>query len=118
MAEESLQVYSYVMAVLSGIIFWAGFLIFGFIARRYSVVFNKSTFHVLLMTAPSGILLYSILLILRTSFFVKSPDVGSVIQIAAYLFFLLSAVICLAGVLKFNKLIDEVTKYKEGKDEV
>lgn len=112
MNEQATQLYSSLLAVLSGIIFWAGFLVFGFIARRYSSVFNKQTFYGLLMTAPSGILIYSVLLILKSSLFVKSPEISSVIQITAYSFLVISAALCLAGILKFNKLIDELLKYK------
>lgn len=112
MGEETLQLYSYLIAVVSGILFWAGFLIFGFIARRYSSVFNKPTFHGLLMFAPSGILIYSVLLILKSSLFIKSPELSGVIQITAYSFLVLSAALCLAGILKFNRLIDELLKYK------
>jgi hypothetical protein len=112
MTEETLQLYSYLIAVVSGILFWAGFLVFGFIARRYSSVFNKPTFHGLLMTAPSGILVYSILLILKSSLFVKNPAVSEAIQVTAYAFLALSGALCLAGILKFNRLIDELLKYK------
>jgi hypothetical protein len=112
MTEQAIQLYSHSLAVLSGILFWAGFLIFGFIARRYSSVFNKQTFYGLLMTAPSGILMYSVLLILKSSMFVKSPELSNIIQITAYSFLGLSAVLCLIGILKFNRLIDELLKYK------
>jgi hypothetical protein len=112
MTDETLQLYSYLIAVVSGILFWAGFLIFGFIARRYSSVFNKPTFHALLMTAPSGILIYSVLLILKSSLFIKSPEMSAVIQVTAYSFLALSGALCLAGILKFNRLIDELLKYK------
>ena len=112
MSEEVLQLYSQALAVMSGILFWAGFLIFGFIARRYSTVFNKPTFHTLLMTAPSGILVYSVLLVLKSSLFVKNPDISWGIQTAAYIFLLLSAVLCLAAILKFGGVLNELLKYK------
>ena len=112
MTEETLQIYSYLAAVISGILFWVGFLVFGFIARRYSSVFNKPTFHGLLMTAPSGILAYSVLLILKSSLFVKSPELSNAIQVAACIFLALSGALCLAGILKFNRLVDELLKYK------
>lgn len=112
MAEDSLQLYSYLMAVASGIVFWTGFMIFGLIARRYSSVFNKATFYGLLMAAPSGILIYSILLLLKSSLFIKNAELGNAIQLAAYFFLVLSGALCLAGILKFNRLIDELQKYK------
>jgi hypothetical protein len=112
MSEETLQLYSHAMAVLAGILFWAGFLMFGFIARRYHVVFNKSTFHTLLMTAPSGILIYSVLLIMKSSLFVRNPDLSNLIQAVAYVSLILSASLCLAGILKFNRLLNELLKYK------
>jgi hypothetical protein len=110
MSEEVLQIYSQALAVLGGILFWAGFLIFGFIARRYSSVFNKPTFHTLLMTAPSGILAYSVLLILKGSLFVKDPDISGGIQAAAYIFLLVSAALCLAAILKFGSVLNELLK--------
>ncbi len=112
MTEEALQLYSHVMAFMSGILFWAAFLVFGFIARRYKVVFNKETYHGLLMTAPSGILIYAILMILRSSMFIKQAQINDAIQITAYVFLLGSALLCLAGILKFGRLIDELQKYK------
>ncbi len=115
--EEFLQVYSYGAAVVSGILFWAGFLVFGFIARRYHVVFNRSTFHSVLMAAPSGILIYALLLVFRASFFIKDPDAGAALQVAAYIFLLISAVLCLAGIIKFNLLVKELLKYKGGENE-
>jgi len=117
MTEETLQVYSYTMAVLSGVVFWAGFLVFGFIARRYSVVFNRSTFHPVLMGAPLGILIYAVLLVFRSSVFLKSPEAANGVQFAAYIFLFLSAVLCLAGIVKFYLLISELMKYKEGENE-
>lgn len=111
MSEEVLQIYSQALAVLSGILFWAGFLIFGFIARRYSRVFNKSTFHTLLMTAPSGILAYSVLLILKSSLFVRNPGISWGLQVAAYIFLLLSSALCLAATLKFAGVLNELMKY-------
>ena len=110
MNEQVLQAYVYTAGVLGGILFWVGFLIFGFIARRYNVVFNKPTFHGLLMTAPSGILLYSILLIIKTT--LKSTQASDVIQITAYILLIISAVLCLFGIYKFNSLLTKLMKYK------
>ena len=112
MTEETLQIYSYLAAVVSGVLFWAGFLVFGFIARRYNSVFNKPTYHGFLMTAPSGILAYSMLMILKSSLFVKSPELSDIIQVSAYVLLAISGVFCLAGILKFGRLIDELLKYK------
>ncbi|HDT14778.1 MAG TPA: hypothetical protein ENN55_01065 [Firmicutes bacterium] len=112
MGENEMQIASHLLAVLGGIFFWAAFFVFGLIARRYSVVFNKSTYHTLLMLAPSGILVYSILLIMKTSVLVTEPAVGAALQLAAYIFLLVSGIICLAGMLKFNRLLNELIKYE------
>ncbi len=110
--EQTLQIYSYMMAILSGLFFWAGFFIFGLIAYRYSKVFNKQTFYIFLMLAPSGILLYSILLMIKISFASGSPEFNNIIQIIAYLFFVLSAVFTLVAILRFNNILDALMKYK------
>lgn len=112
--EQILQFYNLIALIFSGIFFWAGFLIFGFIAKRYSKVFNKNTFYTLLLVAPSGILMYSILLILRTSLVIKDTKINDIILVIAYLFFILSAMLCFISVFKFNKILDELLKY-EGK---
>jgi hypothetical protein len=112
MAEDTLQAYSYIMAVLSGIGFWAAFFMFGFVARRYTAVFNRKTYYGLMMAAPSGILVYSIVLVLKTSLFVKDAKINEAIQDVAYVFLFLSAALCLFALLKFNRLLDELSGYK------
>ena len=47
MDSEFLLVYGNAAAVVSAVLFWAGFLVFGLVAKRYNVVFNRSTFHAL-----------------------------------------------------------------------
>jgi len=110
MNDQLIQAYVYAAGVLGGILFWAGFLIFGFIAKRYNVVFNKPTFHGLLMTAPSGILLYSVLLIIKAT--LKNSQASDVIQITAYILLIISAGLCLFGIYKFNSLLTNLMKYK------
>jgi hypothetical protein len=112
MREEMLQIYTNGAAFLSGIIFWAGFMVFGFIARRYNMVFNKSTFHGLLMVAPSGILIYSVLMVIKFSAVIKDPAVNNVLQWAAYIFLFLSAALCLFAIIKFSRLLDSLLKYE------
>lgn len=110
--EQVLQIYNSAALILSGILFWAGFLIFGFIAKRYSKVFNKNTFYILLLLAPSGILLYAILLLFKTSLIVKDFRVNDIILIVAYVFLVLSSVLCFLAVYKFNKVLNELLKYE------
>ena len=115
MTDQMIQFYTNVAAILSGIFFWAGFLIFGFIARRYNVVFNKQTFHGLLMTAPSGILIYSILMTVKFSMIIKDPAVNNLMQVTAYGFLTLSALLCLFGIAKFSSLLNSLLKYEGDK---
>ncbi len=116
MTTAWMQAFSDITAVVSGILFWAGFLILGLIARRYTIVFNKSTFHSVLMLSPSGILLYSILLIIKGSVFAKDPSAGAVLQYAAYICFFISSLFCLAAVIKFTSLLGELQKYRGGEE--
>lgn len=110
---QTLQFYSHIIAILSGIIFWIGFFIFGMIAYRYSKVFNKQTFYLFMMIAPSGILLYSLLLIIKISVTYNNPALNNIIQIMAYLFFVLSVFLTFISVLKFNSILDSLLKYRE-----
>ena len=115
MTEDMMQLYTNGAAFLSGILFWAGFMVFGLIARRYNVVFNKSTFHGLLMTAPSGILVYSILMVVKFMAIVKDPAINSVLQWTAYSFLFASALLTLFAIIKFSRLIDSLLKYEGAK---
>ncbi len=112
MDSEFLSVYGNAAAVASAVLFWAGFLVFGLVAKRYNVVFNRSTFHALIMAAPSGILLYALLILARGAFFSNDAAVAAFLQNAGYAALLISAVSCLAGVMKFNALIGELLKYR------
>lgn len=110
--EQILQFYSHIMAIISGLIFWAGFFIFGMIAYRYSKVFGKQTFYLFMMIAPSGILLYSLLLIVKISVTYNNTGLNNIIQITAYLFFVLSVLLTLISILRFNNILDSLLKYK------
>jgi len=110
--EQILQFYTHIAAILSGMIFWVGFFVFGLIAYRYSRVFNKQTFYLFMMTAPSGILIYSILLILKIAVATNNPSLNNIIQITAYMFFVLSVVFTLISFLKFNDVLNVLLKYK------
>ncbi len=115
MTEQMIQAYTNTAAILSGILFWAGFLVFGFIAKRYNTVFNKSTFHGLLMTAPSGILIYSMLMIVKFTMVIKDPAINNMLQLTAYAFLLVSALLCLFGISKFSGLLSSLLKYEGSK---
>jgi hypothetical protein len=112
MNAENMQIYINAAAIASGVIFWAAFLVFGMIARRYHVVFNKNTFHVLLMSAPSGILAYSVLMALKSSALIKTAALNSMVQTTAYGLLFISCLLCLLSIIKFGMLINELQKYK------
>ena len=112
MNAESMNIYVNAAAILSGVIFWAAFLVFGLIARRYHVVFGKNTFHVLLMSAPSGILAYSVLMAVKSSALIKTAALNSGLQTSAYVLLFISCLLCLASIIKFGALVSELQKYK------
>ncbi len=110
--EQTLQLYTYIISIMSGLLFWVGFFIIGIIAYKYSRVFNKQTFYIFMMAAPSGILLYSLLLIVKISFASSNPQLNNIIQIIAYLFFIISVFLTLISILRFNNILDMLLKYK------
>ncbi|MCX7698345.1 MAG: hypothetical protein N2114_02630, partial [Candidatus Goldbacteria bacterium] len=109
--EQTLQFYTHIISIISGLLFWAGFFILGMIAYRYSKVFNKQTFYIFLMTAPSGILIYSLLLIIKISITATNPEINNIIQIIAYVFFVISVFFVLISILKFNSVLNALLKY-------
>ena len=112
MNAENTLIYINAAAITGGVVFWAAFLIFGLIARRYHVVFNKNTFHTLLMAAPSGILAYSVLMAVKSSALLKTAALNSGIQTCAYVLLFISCLLCLVSIIKFGMLINELQKYK------
>jgi len=112
MNAENTQIYINAAAIAGGVIFWAAFLIFGMIARRYHVVFNKNTFHTLLIAAPSGILAYSLLMAVKSAVIIKTAALNSGIQTCAYVLLFISCFLCLISIIKFGMLINELQKYK------
>lgn len=115
MTNEAINVFSDAMALLSGVLFWLAFVIFGFIARRYSAVFSKKTYYGLMMLAPSGILVYSALLVVKRYVLFRYPAAGEVAQLAAYVFLFVSAAFTLWAVMNFNRLLDALSRYGEEK---
>ncbi|HRU38301.1 MAG TPA: hypothetical protein P5511_00380 [Candidatus Goldiibacteriota bacterium] len=113
MAEETMQLVTYLMAVLAGVLFWLGFMFFGFVAQRYSRVFNRATFHGILMAAPVGILGYVALLIIKSAVFARNQEAGAFLQTAAYISLLISGALCLAGTLKFNGVLNALLRDRE-----
>jgi len=62
------------------------------------------------MTAPSGILVYSLLLIIKIS--INNPELNNVIQIIAYISFILSIIFTLIAILRFNFVLNLLLHYK------
>lgn len=101
---------SYLVAVFGSIVLWISYALFGLIARRYSQVFGRATYSTLLILSPSGLLVYTLFLILKATPVLEDPQVANLAQWGAYLALLISGLSCLAGVARFASVLSQVTR--------
>jgi uncharacterized MnhB-related membrane protein len=101
---------SYLVAVFGAIVLWISYALFGLITRRYKQVFGRATYSSLIISAPSGLLIYTLFLILKATPVLENHDVARVAQWFAYLSLLASGLFCLVGVAKFAGVLRQVTR--------
>lgn len=95
------------LTVAGALLLWAGFFLLGVIARRYETVFRKGTGWRSLMMAPSGILVYVLLVVLRLA---PGPsEKGEFWETFAYVCLLVSAGFTLYTVERFHRLVRRLT---------
>ncbi|NTV53193.1 MAG: hypothetical protein HGA76_09320 [Candidatus Firestonebacteria bacterium] len=101
---------SYLVAVFGSIVLWISYALFGLITRRYKQVFGRATYSVLIIAAPSGLLVYTLFLILKATPVLENPAVAGGAQWIAYLALVASGLFCLIGVGKFAGVLRQVTR--------
>ena len=101
---------SYLVAISGSVFLWISYAIFGFIARRYRQVFNRLTYHTLLISAPTGLLFYTLFLVFKATPLLADPKLANLAQWAAYCALLASGFLCLLGVAKFSSVLSQVTR--------
>ncbi len=106
---------SYLVAVFGSIVLWIGYALFGLITRRYKQVFGRATYSTLIISAPSGLLAYTLFLILKATPVLADPGLANTAQWIAYLALLASGLFCLVGVAKFAGVLRQVTRPAAGK---
>jgi hypothetical protein len=100
------------LSLLGALFLWGSFFLLGIIARRYEIVFQKWTGWKSMMLAPSGILIY--IGIVTVGWFSTNEANQTFPEIIAYTALLISAVACLAVVVKFHRVIRQLTETAEG----
>jgi hypothetical protein len=105
---------SYLVAVFGSIVLWISYALFGLITRRYKQVFGRATYSTLIISAPSGLLIYTLFLILKATPVLESPAVANAAQWFAYLALMASGLFCLVGVAKFAGVLRHVTRPAAG----
>jgi hypothetical protein len=101
---------SYLVSVFGSITLWISYALFGLITRRYQQVFGRATYSTLIILAPSGLLVYTIFLILKATPVLDNPELAVRVQWIAYLALLASGLCCLIGVARFASVLHQVTK--------
>ncbi len=89
--------------VIGAVSLWGTFILLALIARRYELVFHRPTKWQYMLIAPSGILIYAVLLTLA---YTQGKVIMPISQRwVAYIAFLMSGVLSLGGALQFMHLI-------------
>ncbi len=109
MAGDIWEAGSYVVAVFGSIVLWVSYALFGLITRRYRQVFGRATFSTLVMLAPSGLLVYTLFLLLKATPLLENPQLAAPAQWVAYLSLFLSGLLCLIGVGRFSRVLSHIT---------
>lgn len=105
---------SYLVAVFGSIVLWISYALFGLITRRYKQVFGRATYSTLIIAAPSGLLVYTLFLILKATPVLDNHDIANGAQWIAYLALMASGLFCLVGVAKFAGVLRQVTRPSAG----
>ncbi len=110
MQEQVWEAASYLVAILGSLSLWISYAIFGLIARRYHQVFNRLTYHTLLFSAPTGLLIYTLFLVFKATPLLADPKLADLAQWLAYFALLASGLLCLLGAVKFSSVLSLVTR--------
>jgi hypothetical protein len=108
MNANFLETLSSLIAIAGALLLWVSYVILGLIASRYQRVFHQNTMGQLLMVAPTGILIYSCFLILKTTPLVDDPGLLAVCQWIAYLALCASGVLCAWGTQRFARVYKSI----------
>ena len=101
---------SYLVAVFGSVLLWVNYALFGLITRRYAQVFGRATYSGLIMLAPSGLLVYTLFLVLKATAVLSDPVLSAAVQSIAYLALLISGLLCLIGTARFAAVLRGVTR--------
>jgi hypothetical protein len=105
---------SYLVAVFGSIVLWISYALFGLITRRYRQVFGRATYSTLIIAAPSGLLVYTLFLLLKATPVLENREIAAGAQWIAYLALVASGFFCLVGVAKFAGVLRQVTRPAAG----
>jgi ascorbate-specific PTS system EIIC-type component UlaA len=101
-----------VLSLVGALLLWAAFFLLGIIARRYELVFQKWTGWKSMMLAPSGILLY--VAIITAGWFSNLESLQTPLEAVAYTALVISAIASLVVVVRFHRVIRQLTENSEG----
>ncbi|MBN1595508.1 hypothetical protein JW933_06245 [candidate division FCPU426 bacterium] len=93
------------VAILGGLVLWAGFFLMGLISRRYEQVYGIDTHWLLQMIAPAGVCLY---LSIQSIASLRHQNMGAVELWTGYTLMMWSAVLCLWGANRFFRLFKQL----------
>jgi hypothetical protein len=95
------------IAILGGLALWVGFIYLGLIARRFEKAYGKITHWQFQLMAPIGVVGY---LMMQSIASLRHQNMGPVEQWIGYTLLSWSAGLCLWGVMRFQKLIRQLSR--------
>jgi hypothetical protein len=92
-------------AIAGGLLLWVGFVFIGLIARRYEQAYGLVTHWQFQIIAPVGLVAY---LIMQAVASWQHHNLSPIEQWIGYTLLAWSAALCLWGVLRFRKVLEEI----------
>ena len=101
---NNLGLISSLVMIIAAVLLWITFFLFGVIAKRYEKVLRRNTGWQFIMVAPSGILIFAIIM-LYASIVSGKLKMGTTEAAIAYGLFFLSGLLSLIGALNFRRVV-------------
>ncbi len=117
MREPMWEAAGYAITIAGSICLWGSYALMGLIARRYGEVFQRTTWGSLLIFAPLGILVYTLLLMLAATPLLPDPRLAHWAQGIGYFSLIASGLLCLIGVGRFAAVFNQVTQSQPPEEE-
>jgi hypothetical protein len=95
------------IAILGGLILWAGFILMGLVSRRFELAYGIVTHWLFQMIAPAGVCIY---LAMQSIASIRHQNMGPIELWTGYTLMIWSSILCLWGAYRFYRLFCQLER--------